>query len=130
VRTFPALITEAIEIGARVLDREQAEANAEWMKAEFEKSSREIEASFVDKAKAVAEFFDKRVDQVFGPENGQLQKELARLFGDGSSEAVQHQLRQVMARPRRTCARTCSSSSPRRMARTRWPTSRRAPWPR
>ena len=92
----PALIAEAIEIGARVLDREQAEANAEWMKAEFEKSSREIEASFVEKAKAVAEFFDKRVDQVFGPENGQLQKELARLFGDGSSEAVQHQLRQVM----------------------------------
>jgi hypothetical protein len=92
----PALIAEAIEIGARVLDREQAEANAEWMKAEFEKSSREIEASFAEKAKAVAEFFDKRVDQVFGPENGQLAKELGRLFGDGSSEAVQHQLRQVM----------------------------------
>jgi hypothetical protein len=93
----PALISEAIEIGARVLDREQAEANAEWMKAEFEKSSREIEASFVEKAKAVAEFFDQRVDQVFGPENGQLAKELGRLFGDGSSEAVQHQLRQVMS---------------------------------
>src|SRR3954464_369667 len=91
-----ALVTEAIEIGARVLDREQAEANAEWMKAEFEKSSREIEASFVEKAKAVAEFFDQRVDQVCGPENGQLAKELGRLFGDGSSEAVQHQLRQVM----------------------------------
>src|SRR4051795_457629 len=91
-----ALVTEAIEIGARVLDREQAEANAEWMRAEFEKSSREVEASFTEKARAVAEFFDKRVDQVFGPENGQLAKELARLFGDGSSEAVQHQLREVM----------------------------------
>jgi hypothetical protein len=91
-----ALVTEALEIGARVLDREQAEANAEWMRAEFEKSSRDLEASFVDKAKAVAEFFDKRVEQVFGAENGQLAKELTRLFGDGSSEAVQHQLRQVM----------------------------------
>ena len=93
---LPALISEALEIGARVLDREQAEANAEWMRAEFEKASREVEASFAEKARAVAEFFDKRVDQVFGPENGQLAKELARLFGDGSSEAVQHQLRQVM----------------------------------
>jgi hypothetical protein len=93
---LPALISEALEIGARVLDREQGEANAEWMRAEFEKSSREVEASFAEKARAVAEFFDKRVDQVFGAENGQLAKELARLFGDGSSEAVQHQLRQVM----------------------------------
>jgi len=93
---LPALISEAIEIGARVLDREQGEANAEWMRAEFEKSSREVEASFTEKARAVAEFFDKRVDQVFGAENGQLSKELTRLFADGSSEAVQHQLRQVM----------------------------------
>jgi hypothetical protein len=93
---LPALISEALEIGARVLDREQGEANAEWMRAEFEKSSREVEASFAEKARAVAEFFDKRVDQVFGAENGQLAKELARLFGDGSSEAVQHRLRQVM----------------------------------
>src|SRR3954471_4743090 len=93
---LPALISEAIEIGARVLDREQGEANAEWMRAEFEKSAREVEASFTEKARAVADFFDKRVEQVFGAENGQLAKELSRLFADGSSEAVQHQLRQVM----------------------------------
>jgi hypothetical protein len=45
----------------------------------------------------VAEFFGAKVDEVFGAENGHLAKELARLFGDGSSAAVQHQLRQVMA---------------------------------
>ncbi len=92
-----ALVAEAIEIGARVLDRERSEANAEWVRSEFEKTSREVEAAFTDKARAVAEFFDKRVEQVFGPDNGQLSRELARLFGDGSSEAVQHQLRHVMA---------------------------------
>ena len=35
-------ITDAIEIGARVLDREQAGANAEFVRSEFDKVSREV----------------------------------------------------------------------------------------
>lgn len=68
------LVREAVEIGARVLDREQAEANAEYVRAEFEKVSREVETAFTDKARVVAEFFGKRVDEVFGAENGQLSR--------------------------------------------------------
>jgi hypothetical protein len=90
------VVADAIEIGARVLAREQAEVNAEYVRTEFEKVSREVETAFSDKARVVAEFFGKKVDDVFGPENGHLQRELQRLFGDGSSVAVQHQLRQVM----------------------------------
>ena len=33
-------------------------------------------------------FFDKRVDTVFGPENGHLAKDLEKLFSDGSSVSV------------------------------------------
>ena len=48
------------------------------------------------------------------PENGHLAKELARLFGEGSSTAVQHQLRQVMleqsARMREDLLRQFSSA--------------------
>ena len=35
-----ALVTDAIEIGSRVLDREQTGANAEYVKTEFEKAKR------------------------------------------------------------------------------------------
>jgi hypothetical protein len=91
------LLVEAIEIGARVLSREQAEVNADFVRTEFEKVSREVEGAFSEKARTVAEFLGKRVDEVFAPENGQLAKELERLFGAESAVAVQHQLRAVMA---------------------------------
>ena len=94
----PAVVlVDAIEIGARVLSREQAEVNADFVRTEFEKVSREVEEAFSDKARTVAEFLGKRVDDVFAPENGQLAKELERLFGAESSVAIQHQLRTVMA---------------------------------
>jgi hypothetical protein len=91
------VLVDAIEIGARVLSREQAEVNADFVRTEFEKVSREVEGAFTEKARTVAEFLGKRVDDVFGPENGHLAKELERLFGAESAVAVQHQLREVMA---------------------------------
>jgi hypothetical protein len=90
------VVGDAIEIGARVLAREHAEVNADFVRTEFEKVSREVEAAFADKARVVAEFFGTKVDEAFGPENGHLQRELQRHFGDESSVAVQNQLRQVM----------------------------------
>jgi hypothetical protein len=91
------VLVDAIEIGARVLSREQAEVHAEFVRSEFEKVSREVEGAFSEKARTVAEFLGKRVDDIFGPENGHLAKELERLFGAESAVAVQHQLREVMA---------------------------------
>jgi hypothetical protein len=90
------VVIDAIEVGARVLEREQAAVDSEFVRNEFEKVSREVETAFTDKARVVAEFFGAKVDEVFGPEDGHLAKELQRLFGEGSTAAVQHQLRQVM----------------------------------
>ncbi len=108
------VLTDAIEIGARVLDRERTEHHAEFVKAEFEKVSREVETAFTDKARVVAEFFGTKVDEVFGPDNGHLAKELERLFGESSTAAVQHQLRSVMtdvsARMREDLLRQFSSA--------------------
>ncbi|HEX8101958.1 MAG TPA: DUF2130 domain-containing protein [Solirubrobacteraceae bacterium] len=91
------VVADAVEIGARVLDREQAGANAEFVKTEFEKVSREVESAFTDKARVVAEFFGKKVDEVFHEESGHLSRSLERHFSDGSSAAVQHRVKEVVA---------------------------------
>src|SRR6478609_9482081 len=90
------VVTDALEVGARVLEREQASVDADFVRGELEKVSREMETSFTERARVVADFFGTKVDEVFGAENGVLSRELARLFGDGSTHAVQHQLREVM----------------------------------
>lgn len=108
------VVSDAIEIGARVLEREQHAVDASFVRNEFEKVSREVEGAFTDRARVVAEFFGSKVDEVFGAENGVLARELARLFGDESSAAVQHQLRSVMteqsARMREDLLRQFSSA--------------------
>ena len=90
------LVLDAIAIGARVLDREQTGANADFVKAEFEKAARELDTAFVERARLVAERLDKRIDDVFGPENGHVTKALARHFGDESSVAVQNRVKALL----------------------------------
>jgi uncharacterized protein DUF2130 len=90
------LVADAIAIGARVLDREQTGANADFVKAEFEKTARELDTAFVERARLVAERLDKRIDDVFGPENGHVTKALQRHFGDESSVAVQNRVRALL----------------------------------
>src|ERR687888_130066 len=81
------LVVDDIEIGARVLDREQTGANAEAVKAEMERATRELHERFEESARAANETLGERLDEVFAPD-GRLEKELERLFSDGSSESV------------------------------------------
>jgi hypothetical protein len=90
-------ITDAIEIGARVLDREQTGANAEFVKTELEKVAKEVEHGFADRARSVSDGFQQKVDEVFHPEAGHLAKSLDELFSDGSARAVQNRVKEVVA---------------------------------
>jgi hypothetical protein len=107
-------IEDAIEIGARVLEREQTGADAELVRAELQKASREVDAAFAERAQAVAEQLERQLDQVFGPESGHLARALERHFSDGSSEAVQNRVRdavrELMAQAREDLLRQFSSA--------------------
>src|SRR5688500_12837953 len=48
-------VRDALEIGARVLDRESTGAEVDFVRREFEKLSGEVERSFAEKARHVGE---------------------------------------------------------------------------
>jgi hypothetical protein len=92
-----AVIGDAVEIGARVLHREQTGANVEFVKAELEKTAREVQGEFAERSRAVAEVFDRKFDEAFGADSGHVARVLAKHFGDESSVAVQNQVKAVLA---------------------------------
>jgi hypothetical protein len=80
------VVSDAIEIGARVLDREQAGASVEVLRHDLENASRDV----------VTEL-RTQLEQAFGPESGHVTRVLQRHFGAESSTAVQHQVRAAVA---------------------------------
>jgi hypothetical protein len=90
------VVGDAIEIGARVLHREQTGANVEFVKTEFEKSARQLDAEFVERSRKVADRLDQKFEEAFGPENGHVSRALARHFGDDSSVAVQNRVKAML----------------------------------
>ena len=107
-------IVDAIEIGARVLDREQAGANADFVRGEFDRTAREVEAAFTERATQVADELGRKVDEAFAPDSGHVVKALARHFSDESDSAVQNRVRdvvlEVMARSREDLLKQFSSA--------------------
>jgi len=90
------LVQDAVAIGARVLDREQAGAQADFVRAEFEKQAREVETAFGERAQRVGDDLARQLESVFGPESGHLTKALQRHFSDDSAGAVQHRVKAVV----------------------------------
>jgi hypothetical protein len=91
------VLLDALEIGARVLDREQAGANAEFVRMEFEKQARELNSAFAEQAEAAGAQLTERLDEVFGADTGTLSKALERHFSDDSTGAVQNRVRALVA---------------------------------
>ncbi len=110
-------LLDALEIGARVLDREQTGANVDAVKAEMEKAARELNDEFAQRAHAATQALETQLDAVFSPDAGHLAKALERHFSDGSSEAVQHRVRdlvsEVLARSREDLQRQFSAEDER-----------------
>jgi hypothetical protein len=90
------LVDDAIGIGSRILDREQTGAQVEVIKAELEKATQSAGRSLDETATRVKAEVDSKLAELLGPETGYLSRALARHFGDESSEAVQHKVRNVV----------------------------------
>ena len=90
------LLLDAIGIGARVLDRESAGANADFVRAELEKVTHEFEQVLSSRTGEVSEQLARKVDEAFGAESGHVTKAIQRHFSDDSSVAVQNRVREVV----------------------------------
>src|SRR5215207_8411684 len=91
------VVADMIEIGARVLEREQAGSSVEVLRADMEKASREVEARLGATSEQVVTELRTRLEEAFGPDQGHVTKVLQRHFGAESSTAVQHQVKTAVA---------------------------------
>jgi hypothetical protein len=102
-------VRDALEIGARVLDREATRAEVDFVKHEFERVSAEVEHAFADRAKETSEQLQEQFEHFLGEDGGALAEVLdghaestaeliAQHFGDNRNTAVQHQLREIVTK--------------------------------
>lgn len=76
-------VSDAIEIGARVLDREATAAEVDYVKAEFGRHAGELA---------------ERLGEVVESGNDQLAEEIAKSFGADRTGTVQHQIKEMLDR--------------------------------
>ena len=98
-------VRDAVEIGARVLDRESVQAEVDFVRREFERANAELRTAFAERADKAAGDLEERLEQFLAEDGGAMAKALdahveelaelvARHFGGDRATAVQHQLRE------------------------------------
>jgi hypothetical protein len=74
-------VADAIEIGARVLDREEAAAEADYVRAEFERHAAELRQRLTKSLEAGDEMLAERISRSFdGGREGSVQGQIAELL--------------------------------------------------
>jgi hypothetical protein len=102
-------VRDALEIGARVLDREATGAEVDAIRRQLEHASAEAEHAFAERARKIAETFEEQFERFLGEDGGAMNEaldahaeELAELvaehFGGDRNTAVQHQLKELVAK--------------------------------
>ena len=102
-------IAKAIEIGARVLDREEVAAEVDYVKREFERLASEHRQQLEAKNQEAAERIENEIRRAFGSEDvdgaltaaleghsSELAEQLAALFDDGRDTAVHAKIKQAL----------------------------------
>lgn len=98
-------VTDALAIGARVLDREATGAEVEAVRHELKHAAVEAERSFADRARTIEEGLVKQFERFLGEDGGAMSKLLdsqaddftelvTKHFGLDRNTAVQHQIKE------------------------------------
>src|SRR5919112_2228544 len=69
-------LRDALEIGARVLDREGTRAEVDMVRREFERASAQVERTFSERADRVAEGLERSLERFLGEGDGAVAKAL------------------------------------------------------
>ena len=102
-------VADALEIGARVLDREATGAEVDAIRRELERASAEAEHAFAERARRIGDDLEKQFERFVGEDGGAMSKVLeahgdelaeliARHFGGDRNTAVQHQVKEIVAK--------------------------------
>jgi hypothetical protein len=102
-------VADAIEVGARVLDREGLEADVDFVRAEFERVAGSLHERWGEQARGVIETLQGELEAAFAPEGGkvaqaidaqvdELAEQIARNFDGERATAVQHQVRELVSK--------------------------------
>jgi hypothetical protein len=103
----PRTVADAIEIGARVLDREDLSAEVDYVRAEFERTQGELREQLTERARGLTDRLERELERVFGGEGGamaealaahsdELAEQVARHFDPERQTAVQNQVRELV----------------------------------
>ncbi len=91
-------VADAIEIGARVLDREDAAAEVDYVRAEFERQASDLRARLVRALETGDEMLTERIALSFdGTRDGSVQQQLSALIGRALEEQRTALLKQFSA---------------------------------
>jgi hypothetical protein len=100
-------VTDAIEVGARVLDREDLSGEVDYIRAEFERASGQLREQLTERAGELMTRLEQELERVFGDDDGQmataladhadeLAEQVARHFDPERQTAVQNQVRELV----------------------------------
>ena len=119
------VVSDAIEVGARVLAREQNAIGTEFVRNEFEKVSREVETAFTDKRAGGGRVLrDQGRRGLRRPRTGTWPRSCRSCSARARAPPCSTSCGRSCSSSPRGCARTCCGSSPPPTGPTRWPTSR------
>ena len=102
-------VRDAVEIGARVLEREGTAAEVDYVRAEFERVAGEARRQMLEQAGGVTKEIERQFERAFADEGGALPRafdgferdlaeQIAAHFGADRSTAVQHQIRDQVSK--------------------------------
>ena len=102
-------VVDAIEIGARVLDREDVAAEVDYVRREFEGAARAAREQLLEQSRGVVNAIERQFEHAFSGEGGALARtfegfeeglaeQIAQHFGADRSTAVQHQIKEQVSK--------------------------------